>query len=209
MHVPDAGPVAPLERIRDWTVADAIAAAAGTDTSPELVLSNVVTPVVVLQPRPPLAVSGYSPGILGFNVAAVALNTSHAGIFCASFGVDVICRVNWIKIINNSGGDLNYFLNRLDVVAGFIAAETIPAYINAGNPTTGRILTLSRSNTVAPLGVTMAQIRITNTNTETIWGPFILNRGGLLVAPTTVNQPVRIMMGFEVWPAIRVQPVGG
>ncbi len=190
-------------------MADAIAAAAGTDASPELVLSNVVSPVLQLQPRPPLAVSGYEPGTIGDNEAQIALNISHIGIFGSGAG-GAIVRVNWVMIQNNSGGDLNYELRRVDApFTGVPSVRAVPGYINAGNPTTGRVFLVMKNDTVAAIGVSLGAIfRVVNTQTLFIPGPWILNDGALMVTPTTVNQPVRAQFGYESWPAIRVQPAG-
>ncbi len=206
--VPPGGPVEPLERIRDWTVADGIAAAVGTDRSPELLLSNIVSPVVLLERRPPLAGSGYFPGTIGINVAGVALNTTHAGIFVQG-RVGAMARINWARITNTTGATLSYNLIRLDVVTGFTAVAAIPAYIGAGTPETGFVFSLSRSNTVAQQGVTMASFRVPNNTHLEIQGPWLMNDGALLIAPTTVDQDIRISMGYEAWPAVRSQPIGG
>ncbi len=196
------------ERIRDATVAEAIAAEAGTEATPELVLSEVVTPVIQLQPRPPLASSGYFPGTIGVNSAAVALNTSHAGIFGSGFGRAIV-RVNWCLIMNPTGGTLSYQLRRVDApFTGFPSVRATPVYINAGGVTTGGVFSVTKSDTVAAQGVLIATFRIPTLQNLMIPGPWILNDGALVVANTTVNTECRAAFGFEHWPAIRVQAAG-
>ncbi len=198
-----------MERIRDATVAEGIAAEAGTDATPELSLGEVVSPVVLLNQRPPLASSGYLAGVVGVAAAAVALNTSHAGIFISGVG-GAIGRINWFSITNATGGDLFYRLRRLDSpFTGFPSVRAVPGYINAGNPTTGRVFTVTKTDTVGANGVFMADVEVFAGSTQLLWGPWILNDGALIVTCNTVNTEARFNAGYEVWNAIRVQPVGG
>lgn len=197
-----------VERIRDVTVAEEIAAQAGTDETPELVLGEVVTPVIFAPQRPPLAASGYFPGTIGLNVPAVALNTSHVGIHGSGFARSVV-RVNWIIIRNTTGGALNYSLRRLDSpFSGFTAVAAIPGYVNAGNPNAGGVFSLTKSDTVGRSGVFMAEFGLEAGENLTVLGPWILNDGALLVLNNTVNNPVRASFGYEHWHAIRQQPQG-
>ena len=207
-HVPSFVPPLP-QRIRDVQVAEAISAAAGTDSPPELLeLSNVVQAVIPLEPRPPLALSGYYPGTVGIQAAAVALNTSHAGIFGSGFN-NVIVRVNWVKVSNFTGGSLTYELRRQDSpFTGFPSVVTVPGYINAGNSANAQVLTVTKTDTVAPVGQFMARIVVADVTTEFIPGPWILNNGILMVICTTVNKPVEFSAGYEAWPAVRQQPPG-
>ncbi len=194
------------QRMRDIFVAEAIAAEAGTDATPELLqLSPIVSAVIPLQPRPPLASSGYFPGTVSIASSAVALNTSHAGIFGSGVGRS-ICRVNWIKAYNTSGGALTFILRRLDSpFTGFPSVALVPGYINAGNPVTNAVFSITKSDTVAAQGVSMGSFRVEATSFEQIDGPWILNNGGILLAPSIVNTSVRFSCGYEVWPAIRTQ----
>lgn len=196
-----------VERIRDSLVAEEIAAQAGTEETPPLFLNELLTPVIFGPQRPPLAASGYFPGCLGVNVGAVALNTSHVGIFVSGTNVNAIIRVNSILIFNQSGGVLTYGIQRLDNVGGFSSSALVPGYISAGSLLTGGVFSIVRSNTVPISGVQMAQVRIEDNRMETIPGPWVINNGGLVVAPTTVNQPCRIYMNYEHWPSIRRQPI--
>jgi len=199
------------QRIRDVQVAEAVAAAAGLDEAPDLLeLSPIVSAVIPLQPRPPLAVSGYFPGTLSLASAAVALNTSHIGIFGAAAGLS-ICRVNWLEIINNSGGGLGFTLGRVDSpFTGFPSVRAVPGYINAGNPATGRVFSVTKSDTVARQGDAIAASIIVNANdSRLVWGPWILNDGILVLSCDTVNTEMRGMFGYEAWPSIRNQPAGG
>lgn len=197
-----------VERIRDATVAEAIAAEAGTDQTPELVLSEVVHAVILMQQRPPSARSGYFPGTIGIAAAAVALNTSHAGIFISGVG-GAIGRVNWVKIRNSTAGALTYNLRRLDApFLGFPSVRAVPGYINAGNTATGRVFSVTKTDTVGAQGVFMAEFIVEADEEVHIPGPWIINDGILLATCTTVNQVVRFHAGYEVWPAIRVQPAG-
>lgn len=195
-------------RIRDVTVAEAVAAEAGTDGTPELVLSNIVSPVIVLQQRPPLAVSGYFPGTVGVLAVPIALNTSHAGIFITGLG-RAMGRVNWLRVDNNASGALTYNIRRLDApFTGFPSVRAVPGYINAGIPATGTVFSLTKTDTVAAQGVFMAQFSIQAESSDTINGPWIINNGALLITCTTVNTVVRAQFGYEVWPAIRTQAQG-
>jgi len=197
------------ERIRDVTVADAIAAEAGTEATPELVLSEVVSPVLLLQQRPPLAVSGYFPGTIGVQSVAVPLNISHVGIFGRGFGGSAIVRVNWCIITNISGGTLNYDLRRVDSpFTGFPSVRAVPGYINAGLTATGDVFSVTKSDTVGAQGVFMARFSIPTLQSLFVPGPWILNDGILLVANTAVNSDTRAAFGYEQWPAIRAQPSG-
>ncbi len=197
-----------VERIRDATVAEAIAAEAGTDATPELVLSEVVTPVILLAQRPPLAISGYLPGTIGVAAAAVALNTMHAGIFISGFG-GAIGRVNWFTIFNTTAGELGYTLRRLDApFVGFPSVRAVPGYINAGIQQTGRVFTVTKTDTVAASGVAMAVFNIGGGEHLKIEGPWVVNDGALIATCNTVDTLLRVMAGYEVWPAIRAQPQG-
>ncbi len=197
-----------VERIRDVTVAEAIAAEAGTDATPELVLGEVVSPVLVMQPRPPLAVSGYVPGTIGVRSANVALNTSHVGIFGSGVGRAIV-RVNWMRIANLTGGSVPYTIRRVDSpFVGFPSVRAVPGYINAGSLSTGGVFSVTKSDTVAPQGVFMARVFIANADAPILPGPWILNDGILLVAAGVVNTEVDVSFGYEMWPAIRAQPPG-
>ncbi len=198
-----------MEKIRDATVAEAIAAEAGTDATPVLEMGDVVVPTIVLQPRPPLAASGYFPGTMGVAAAAVALNTTHVGLFGSGFG-RAIMRINWILIMNNLATDESYTLRRLDApFTGFPSVRLVPGYINAGNPTTGGAFSVTKSDTVAAQGVQLAAFRVPTKVNQMIPGPWVINDGALLVATGIVNRELRVMFGYEVWPAIRIQPPGG
>jgi len=200
-----------MERIRDVTVAEAIAAEAGTDATPELVLGDVVTPTLALQPRPPLAVSGYFPGTVGAAAAAVASNTSHAGIFGSGVGLAIV-RVNWLRIFNTTAGVLQYSIRRVDgPFTGFPSIRAVPGYINAGLTATGGVFSITKTDTVAPQGLALvnANIFINATSSLEVLGPWILNDGILLVNCETVNTEARAIFGYEVWPAIRPQGPGG
>jgi len=209
-HIPP-GALNFSQRVRDVQVADGIAAEAGTEETPELFeLAPVIVPVIPVQPRPPLATSGYFPGTISLASAAVALNTSHIGIFGSGFNRSIV-RVNWLEIINNSGGGLGFTLGRVDSpFTGFPSVPVVPGYINAGNPTSARVFTVTKSDTVARTGVAMAPSIIVNANdSRLIWGPWILNNGILVLSCDTVNTEMRGMFGYETWPAIRDQPAGG
>lgn len=202
--------VVPLpQRVTDVTVVEAIASEAGVEEAPEVVhLNPVIQPVIQLQRRPPLAVSGYFPGTMGVSSGAVALNTSHCAIFVSGFN-NAIGRVNWIKIKNTTSSVLLYNIFRLDSpFTGFTAVKLKPGYINAGGKDTGAVFSLTRNNTVAGQGTIMANIQIEPDTKEQIDGPWILNDGALGVFCTTVNTAVRFEAGYEIWPASRVQPPG-
>jgi len=197
-----------MERIRDVTVAEAIASEAGTDATPELMLGDVVHPVVLMQRRPPLAQSGYFPGTVGVAAPPVALNTSHGGIF-GSGGNGAIIRVNWIRIQNATGGPLTYSLRRVDTpFSGFTAVAAVPGYINAGGSATGFVFTLIKTDTVAAVGTLMAVFNVDNGHGIQMDGPWILNDGALVVSVNTVNKGINFVAGYEAWPAIRQQPAG-
>lgn len=194
-----------VERIRDFTVAEAIAAEAGTEQTPGLVLGEVVTPVIALQPRPPLAVSGYFPGIVGDSVAAVALNTSHVGLFVSGG----IVRLNEILIFNQTGGPLLFDIRRLDGPAtGFTAAAAVPAYTDAGGDVDGDVFRVVRSNDPARQGELITQIPVEDGQVIPIRLPAVLNNGSILVCPNVVDTVVQASFIFEHWPAIRQQPPG-
>lgn len=197
------------ERIRDVTVAEAIAAEAGTDQTPELALSELVQPVIQIQPRPPLAVSGYIPGTIGGTSAASLLNTSHVGIFISGIGL-AIGRVNWIKIFNiGTGAARNYTIRRVDApFTGFPSVRATPGYINAGTVTTGTVFRVTKNDTVGAQGISMASMAVPDEDVLHIPGPWIINNGMLLVNSDIVNLAVHAAFGYEVWPAIRAQPPG-
>ncbi len=197
-----------VERIRDVTVADAIAAEAGTESTPELVLGEVVTPVLQLQPRPPLAISGYLPGTVGLNVAASALNFSHAGCFISGFG-GAVGRINFVIITNTNAGLIGFQLRRLDApFTGFPSVRAVPGYINAGIAQTGRVFSVTKNDAITTSGALMAQIFVEPDTSIHLPGPWVLNDGALLISSAAVNQSVKAVFGYEVWPAIRVQPPG-
>ncbi len=197
-----------VERIRDSLVAEEIAAQAGTEGTPPLHLNQGLTPVIFGPQRPPLAASGYFPGILGFNVAAVALNASQIGLFVSGTNTDTIVRVNRITIMNEIAAQ-EYHIRRLDDVSGFSAVAAVPGYINAGNPNSGGVFSISRSNTVGAGGTFMASLVVNDSSLEHFDGPWILNNGGIIVTPSTVNRAMRAVFHYEAWPAIRRQPIGG
>ncbi len=198
-----------MERIRDVRVAEELAAQAGTDATPELFLQNSIQPIIFAPQRPPLAASGYFPGTIGLGSGAVPLNTSHVGIFGSGAG-EAIVRVNWLKIFNSTGGTLGYAIRRVDApFTGFPSIRAVPGDIHAGNPATGRVFSVTKSDTVAAQGDQIAEITVYTLQTETVLGPWILNDGALVVACNTVNTPVVAAFGYESWQAIRVQPAGG
>lgn len=197
-----------MERIRDVTVAEEIAAQAGTDTTPELVLGDVLTPIIFGVQRPPLASSGYFPGTVSAFAAAIALNTSHAGIFISGFG-GAIGRVNWILISNFTGGALSYDISRLDApFTGFPSVRAVPGYINAGSIATGRVFTVTKTDTVGKQGATMANFRLADASHLKVEGPWVVNDGALIVSCTTVQKEIRFAAGYETWQAIRNQAPG-
>ncbi len=199
-----------VERIRDASVAEAIAAEAGTEATPPLALGEIVTPVIQLQPRPPLASSGYFPGTVLVNGAAVALNTTHIGIFNSGAVGQGITRVNFVIVQNHTAGTLEYSLRRVDTpFTGFPSTRLTPGYINAGNPATGRVFSVVKNDTVGPVGVALGTFQLVTLEKITIPGPWILNSGILVVTCGTVNTEVRAIFGYESWPAIRDQPAGG
>ncbi len=189
-------------------MAEELAAQAGTDASPELSLSPILQPVIFAPQRPPLAQSGYFPGTVGATSAAVALNTSHVGIFGSGFGRAIV-RVNWLNVTNVTGSTEFYSIRRVDApFTGFPSVRATPGYINAGNPTTGGVFSVTKSDTVAAQGVLLANFLLPNNWCQTFYGPWILNDGALVVAPGTVNQAITVAFGYEHWGAIRVQPPG-
>jgi len=196
------------ERIRDSRVAEEIAAQAGTDQTPELELSDLLVPVIFGPQRPPLAASGYFSGTLGITSPAVALNTSHIGCFGSGVGRAMV-RVNWIKIFNDQSTTFTYTLRRLDApFTGWPSVRAVPAYINAGNPSTGRVFSITKNDTVGPQGVLMAQVMVHADAELEIPGPWLLNDGALVIAQTQVQQEMRGAFGWEAWEAIRIQPPG-
>jgi len=197
-----------VERIRDATVAEAIAAEAGTEATPELVLGDVVNPVLLLQQRPPLAASGYFPGTIGVVAAAVALNTSHVGLFGSGVGL-AITRVNWIILMNRETSARDFVLRRVDSpFTGFPSVRAVPGYINAGNVATGNVFSVTKTDTVGAIGVFIATFRVEASQSLFIPGPWILNDGILVVNNASVNFATHVAFGYETWPAVRVQPGG-
>jgi len=198
------------QRVRDVTVAEAVAAAAGLEEAPDLLeLSPLIIPTVPLQPRPPLASSGYLVGNVGAFIGASALNFTNVGVFGSGVGRAIV-RVNWIIIHNNGAGALGYRIRRLDApFTGFTSTRAAPGYINAGNPTTGGVFLVTRNDDASVSGVNMAEFGVPAASNLRIPGPWILNDGALLVSGRVINQEVRAMFGWEMWPAIRVQPPGG
>lgn len=196
------------DRIRDATVAEAVAAAAGVDATPQLFLSNEVHGVVQLQPRPPLAISGYFPGTMGVAVGGVALNTSHAGLFISGFG-GAIGRCNWTLLENNTAGDLVFSLRRVDApFTGFPSVRLVPGYINAGAQVSGRAFSVTKSDTVAAVGASFGSFVVEGSETLQLAGPWIINDGILVWTCDTVNTGFRVGFGYEVWPAFRSQRPG-
>lgn len=185
-----------------------MAAEAGTDATPELVLSNVVSPVLLMQQRPPLASSGYFPGTIGIVAGPVASNTSHCGIFGSGVGRAIV-RVNWVLIINDEAAARNYTLRRVDSpFTGFPSIRATPGYINAGPTATGSVFSVTKTDTVGASGIAIAQILIEANSQQRLVGPWILNDGILLVSHNTVNKSVIFAAGYECWPAIRAQTGG-
>lgn len=210
-HVPPFDRVPLTQRIRDSQVAEAISAAAGTDEAPELLeLSNIVHATIPLQPRPPLAISGYLPGTIGDVSPSVALNNSHVGIFGSGFRRAIV-RVNWLKIINITGSETSYSVTRLDSpFTGAGVFTTKPSgYINAGAFPNGGVLLGLKNDEAAIIGTEMFDIRLPTNTVETVWGPWILNDGVIFVVNQTVNSECRACFGYEQWPAIREQPPAG
>ncbi len=197
------------QTIRDALDAEEIEAQAGTEASPDLFLSDFLSPVIFGPQRPPLASSGYFSGCVGLIVAGVALNTSQAGLFVSGPNVDSIVRVNRITIMNTTGGILGYRIRRVDDASGFTVASVVPGYIDAGNPNSAGLQTAIRSNTVGPQGTGMADVVVEATSLEHFDGPWILNNGALIASCSTVNTEMRVYMNYEHWPSIRRQATGG
>jgi len=195
-------------RIRDVQVAEEVAAQAGTEGTPDLFLSELLQPVIFGPQRPPLASSGYYPGVVGINSSAVALNTSHAGLFVPRAS-NIIVRVNRITIVTAGAGVIGYDIRRQDVGTNFTLGALVPGYINAGNPGAGGVFRMQKTDTVAAVGTFMAQMIVEANSFVHLEGPWILNDGGVTVNPVVVNTAVRIFANYEVWPSIRPQPVPG
>jgi len=198
-----------VQRIRDPLVAEEVAAQSGVDGTPPLFLSDLLQPIIFGPQRPPLAASGYFPGCMGQAVAAVALNTSHLGLFVSGTNVDSIVRVNEIHITNATGTAQDFTIRRLDDVSGFSVAALVPGYISAGNPFSGGVFSAIRSNTVAVSGVRMATVRVEPNATRIFKGAWIINNGAIIVAPAIVNRAAEAYFAYEHWPSIRPQPIGG
>lgn len=197
------------ERIRDAKVAEELAAQAGTDETPPFTLADTIQPVIFAPQRPPLAASGYFPGTVGIISPAVALNTSHVGIFGSGFSRAIV-RVNWLLIINNVAAVNTFTIRRVDSpFTGFPSVPAIPGYSAAGNPATTGVFSVTKSDTVGAQGSLLATVVVHANSSQKIDGPWILNDGILLVAESTVNSSCRAMFGYEHWAAIRRQPVGG
>jgi len=197
------------QRIRDAQVAEEIAAQAGTEGTPDLHLSDFLQPVIFGPQRPPLASSGYLPGSIGLSSAAVALNFSHAGLFIEGTNTNTVARVNSIRVFNETATRLGFTIRRLDDASGFTIAAAIPGYISAGNPESGGVFTAVRSNLTTLSGVTIAEVVVEPNTNELFDGPWIINNGALVCAPTIVNRAMRVYMSYEAWPAIRQQPIPG
>lgn len=197
-----------VERIRDSAVAEEIAAQAGTDATPDLVLGEVLTPVIFAPQRPPLASSGYFPGTIGVDVAASALNFSNVGIFGSGFG-GAIVRVNWLRAYEETGSAAVFTLRRVNApFVGFPSVRAVPGYINAGNDQTGRVFSITKNDSPAVSGAAMCTFQINASESLQIDGPWIINDGILLVSTGAINRGVRVLFGYEVWNALRVQPPG-
>ncbi len=194
------------ERIRDSLVAEEIAAQAGTDETPPLFLSEVLQPVIFGPQRPPLASSGYFPGVMALRVAAVASNFSQLGLFLEGTNSSFICRVNSIKITNTSGGQLSYTIRRHNNANGFAnQTSLVPGYINATSDLSGSAFSITKSNATALIGDSMCLCTLEGGTSETYDGPWIINNGVVSVAPTIVNTLMQAYFNYEVWPAIRSQ----
>ncbi len=194
-----------VERIRDATVAEEIAAQAGSEQTPTLVLSDTLQAVIFAPQRPPLASSGYIPGFVGTPVAAVALNTSHIGIF-GSGAASAICRVNSILISNDTAGGVTHELRRHDApFTGFPSVASVPGYIDGGSPTSATVFRTTKSDTVAAVGVLLSRIHVPAGVAIVVPCRIILNNGMLTVNPSAVNTAVNVMFEYESWPAIRPQ----
>lgn len=196
-------------RIRDVQVSEEIAAQAGSDGTPPFELSPFITPVIFGPQRPPLASSGYFPGCMGLALGGIALNTSHIGIFVSGTNTDTIVRVNSITIMNSEAAEQDFTIRRLDDASGFTLAALIPGYISAGNPVAGGVFAATRNNIVAPQGIRMATVMVEAARKETFFGPWIVNNGVILVAPSDVDTVVRAYFNYEAWPSIRQQPIPG
>jgi len=195
--------------IRDARVAEEIAAQAGTEETPPFELNTVISPVIFGPQRPPLATSGYFPFTIGNSTGAVALNTSQQGIFVSGTNQDSIVRINRISIFNPSGAGLVYTIRRVDDASGFTLAAVRPGYINAGNTLSGGVFFATRTNTVGPNGFAMVEVLVEGGSVEHFDGPWIVNNGAVVVAPTVVNTAVRTYFLGEHWPSIRRQRAGG
>lgn len=195
-------------RIRDVTVAEAIAAEAGTDDTPELELSNIVSPVINLQQRPPLAVSGYFPGIIGVTSAASALNFSHIGIFGSGAGRGMV-QVDAFFITNVTGAFRDYTVRRLDApFTGWPSVRAVPGYSNAGNTQTGGVFSITKNDTALVQATLMAEVGVPDGITQIFPCNILLNDGALVIARGAINSPTRGGFFYRHWPAIRVQTPG-
>lgn len=199
----------PDERIRDSLVAAEIAAQAGTDAVPELFLNPALTPIIFGPQRPPLASSGYFPGFAAINTPAVALNTSHAGLFVQGANAASIIRINTVEIVNELAEVLVYGVRRVDDITGFTLVRMIPGYIDAGSPTTGGVFDAKKSDAPGIIGESMGAIRLEANSSILLHGPWIVNQGALVINCQTVDKPVRAYFSYEHWAAIRRQPNGG
>ena len=198
-----------VERIRDAQVAEEIAAQAGVESTPDLHLSDALTPVIFGPQRPPLASSGYFPGTMGASVAAVTDDFSNLGLFVSGANSNSVVRVNSITIFNPAAADQAYGIRRLDDVSGFTLVRQVPGYISAGNPMTGGVFRAIRADLITNSGALMASVNVEGLQQFTFPGPWILNDGAVIVVPSTVNTAMFAYFNYEHWTAIRRQPVGG
>jgi len=169
-------------------------------------LSPLLQPVVNLPVKPPIASTGYMPGVVGTRVNGVALNFSHLGVFNDESVSRLIVEVTAVTIINGTGGDLDYNLRRLDGAAtGMTFLAWVPAYSDAGTPRGVSLGRVVRSDNTTAQGTVMAFVHVAAGTQVTLPIRGVINNGSLLVVPNLVNTTVHALWWFRTYPIIRVQ----
>ena len=197
-------------RVKLHAIGQAYADVAQVESAIPMQLLPFLFPTVALPAKPPPAIAGFMPGVVGGRSGSVALNFSNVGLTNVSSRSRLIVKVRAVTIINDTGGSLDYDIRRddLPIQTGHTFNAWAPAYSDGGYDTGTALGMVRANNNVAAPGLNIAQINVQANRSETYPFAAIINNGAFFITSNIVNQEVRALWWFDTYPVLRPQPSG-
>ncbi len=201
----------PVGKVKLANIADGYAEVAMVEeTLPDMRLSPIITPTIQLREKPAPARTGYLPGAIGAQVAAVALNFSSVGLFNREDLSRLILEVYAVMVTNPTGSVVAFNIRRDDepVQVGMTFTAWNTAYSDAGSvaqPAIGR--NTDSTETSAP-GDEICRFSVGSDSSIILPFGGIINNGQFLITPTVVNTAVHAAFFFRAFPILQEQRPG-